>query len=348
MDVDAFAEVHRPTWQRLEELCGRAPRSVAEVDEFVDLYQRTATHLSVVHSTSPPDPYLVPYLSWLVARARSRAFTAGYRPRPHVSVARFFTRSFPAALYRLRWWWLGVMAFSLLYVAGTWWWLSAHPEAVVAAGSEESARRYVDHSFVEYYSRYHPASFFLQVFTNNAWLSAQLVVMGILGFPVALVLHGNLAGIAAAGAVHARYGQVGQFFAYILPHGFLELTGLFIAAATGLRLFWSWVEPGPRSRLSSLGAEGRRAVGIALGLVALFCTAGAIEAGVTPSGWPTPVRIGIGLAVEALFFVYVFVVGRRAAAAGATGDVEGVAVVAERPVDAPFPTAPIPPRGRRA
>lgn len=333
MDVDAFAAVHRDTWSRLEELCDRPPSSVAEVDEFVSLYQRTTTHLSLVHSTSPPDPYLVPYLSWLVARARSRAFTEGYRPPAHVSLLRFFSRSFPAALYRLRWWWLGVMAFSLLYIAGTWWWLSAHPEALVAAGSEEGARRYVDHSFVEYYSRYHPASFFLQVFTNNAWLSARLVVAGLLGLPVALALHGNLAGLAAAGALHDHYDRVGQFFGYILPHGLLELTGLFIAAAAGLRLFWSWVEPGPRTRLSSLGAEGRSMVGVALGLVALFATAGAIEAGVTPSGWSTPVRIGIGAAVEAAFFAYVFVLGRRAARDGATGDVEGAAVVADLPVD---------------
>ncbi|GAB49218.1 stage II sporulation protein M [Mobilicoccus pelagius] len=342
MDVDAFAEVHRATWDRLEELCDRSPTTTVEVDEFVDLYQRTATHLSVLHSTSPPDPYLVPYLSWLVARARARAFTGGRRTPAHVALARFFTRSFPASLYRLRWWWLTVMVLSVLYTAGMWWWFAAHPDALVAAGAEESARRYVDHSFVEYYSRYHPASFLLQVFTNNAWLSAQLVVLGILGLPVAAVLHGNLAGLAAAGALHGRYGQVGQFFAYILPHGFLELTGLFVAAAAGLRLFWSWVDPGPRSRLSSLGAEGRRVVGIAMGLVALFATAAVVEALVTPSGWPTPVRIGIGLVVEAAFLAYVFVAGRRAADLGVTGDVEGADVVAERPVDA------APPRRRRA
>jgi len=30
-----------------------------------------------------------------------------------------------------------------------------------------------------------------------------------------------------------------------------------LAGATGLRLFWSWVDPGPRSRSTALAQEGR-------------------------------------------------------------------------------------------
>ncbi|WP_040157364.1 stage II sporulation protein M [Mobilicoccus massiliensis] len=333
MDVDAFTAAHRDTWARLEELCARQRLSPAETDEFLDLYQRTTTHLSLVRS-SIPDPYLVPYLSWLVARARGRAHTRGHRRPVPMAVVDFLLAGFPAALYRMRWWWLSVLVVSVLYTAGAWWWFSAHPEALFAAGDSEAARRYVDHDFVDYYSHYHPVSFFLQVFTNNAWISARLIVLGVLGLPVFVLLHVNLAGLAAAGALHAVYGRVDQFFAYITPHGLLELTGVFVAAGVGLRLFWSWIEPGPRTRMAALAEEGRIAVGVALGLVALFLVAASIEAGVTPSGWPTGVRIGIGVVVEALFFAYVFVLGRRAARAGATGDVEGDAVVAELPTRA--------------
>jgi uncharacterized membrane protein SpoIIM required for sporulation len=111
------------------------------------------------------------------------------------------------------------------------------------------------------------------------------------------------------------------FFGLILPHGLLELTAIFVAAAVGLRLFWSWIEPGPRSRLDSLAAEGRTAAGIALGLVVVLFVSGGIEGFVTPSGLPTWGRILIGVVAESLFFAYVFVVGRRAARAGVTGDV---------------------------
>ena len=53
----------------------------------------------------------------------------------------------------------------------------------------------------------------------------------------------------------------------------------------------------------------------------MLFVSGGIEGFVTPSGLPTWGRILIGIVAESLFFAYVFVVGRRAARAGVTGDV---------------------------
>ena len=47
-----------------------------------------------------------------------------------------------------------------------------------------------------------------------------------------------------------------------------------------------------------------------------------IEAFVTPSGLPTWARVGIGLLAEAVFFAYVFVLGRAAFRRGQTGDLD--------------------------
>jgi len=72
VDVDAFVARHSGEWRRLEELLSRRRLTGAEADELVLLYQRTATHLSVVRS-SAPDPALVGQLSRLVARGEVRA-----------------------------------------------------------------------------------------------------------------------------------------------------------------------------------------------------------------------------------------------------------------------------------
>ena len=72
------------------------------------------------------------------------------------------------------------------------------------------------------------------------------------------------------------------FFGLILPHGLLELTAVFVAAGVGLRLFWSWVEPGAAPGLQSLAHEGRSAAAVALGLVLVLLVSGVIEAFVTP------------------------------------------------------------------
>ena len=57
-----------------------------------------------------------------------------------------------------------------------------------------------------------------------------------------------------------------------------------MAGGVGLRLFWSWVEPGSLTRAQSLAREGRTAGTVALGLVAVLFVSGVIEAFVTPSG----------------------------------------------------------------
>lgn len=56
MDLDVFVSAHRAEWDRLDALLRRRRRlNGAEADELVALYQRTATHLSLIQS-SAPDP----------------------------------------------------------------------------------------------------------------------------------------------------------------------------------------------------------------------------------------------------------------------------------------------------
>ncbi len=62
MDLDAFTDVHRAQWDRLETLTSRRTLDGAEADELVRLYQAVATHLSTVRSVAP-DPVLISRLS---------------------------------------------------------------------------------------------------------------------------------------------------------------------------------------------------------------------------------------------------------------------------------------------
>ncbi|GMA88441.1 hypothetical protein GCM10025868_36910 [Angustibacter aerolatus] len=153
-------------------------------------------------------------------------------------------------------------------------------------------------------------------------MAAQCIAFGVLGLPVLYVLFQNAANVGLVGGLMASQGRADLFFGLILPHGLLEPTAVFVAAGAGLRLFWAWVDPGPRTRAQALGEEGRAAAGIALGLVVVLALSGAIEAFVTPSPLPTWARIGIGVLAEAAFLTYVFTLGRWAVARGETGDVE--------------------------
>lgn len=324
MDIDAFVAAHAGEWMRLEQLVKRANRASrmtgAEVDELVSLYQRAATHLSIVQTRSP-DPVVVARLSRLVTAAR--AAVVGAHAPAWRQVLRFFTVTFPVAVYRTRTWWIPTAAISLLVAFGLGVWVATHPDVQRALLPPDEVRQLVDRQFADYYRASPAHDFALQVWTNNVWASAQALVGGLgLGLLTLYALATNMVNVGVIGGYMVAAGRAGTFFGLITPHGLLELTAVFVAAGTGLRLGWTIIDPGPRRRADALAEEGRSTIVIALGLVVVLAVSGVIEAFVTPSSLPTWARVTIGVLALATFLTYVWVVGGRAARAGETADLE--------------------------
>jgi uncharacterized membrane protein SpoIIM required for sporulation len=319
VDLDAYVVAHRAEWERLDALTRRRRLTGRESDELVERYQRVATHLSVIR-TAAPDATVISYLSLLLSRARNRAGAA--RGGTWHGVRHFAVDRLPAALYRLRWWWLSTAAGSAVVTFVMMWWLLDHPNVESSLLSPAQIDQLVNHDFSDYYSQYAASHFALQVWTNNAWVTAMCLAFGALGVPVIYLLLENVTNLAIVGSIMTRHGKAAEFWGLILPHGTLELTAVFVAGGVGLKLFWSWVEPGDLTRSQSFSREGRTAGTVALGLIGVLAVSGCIEAFVTPSPLPTWARIGIGLLAEATFLTYVFVLGRQAFLRGETGDLD--------------------------
>jgi uncharacterized membrane protein SpoIIM required for sporulation len=319
MDADAYAAAHGAEWERLDVLARRRRLDGEASDELIADYQLATTQLSAL-SSADGDSVYTDRLSTVIARARLR-FT-GARSGAAGALARFFAIALPAALYRLRWVTLCVGLATVLVAVLVAWWLNADPSVLAAVGRTMNLKQYLNHDFVDYYSRNPAASFAGQVWTNNAWLAAQSIATGILGVYVPYILLQNAANIGLAAGVFVHFGRSDVLFSYILPHGMLELTSLFVAAAAGLRIFWAWIAPGPRTRGQALAQEGRALAAVAVGTaISLFCS-GLIEGFVTPSPLPVWVKITIGALALAAFLVYMLVLGRRAVLAGETGDLD--------------------------
>ncbi|GGO56310.1 stage II sporulation protein M [Streptomyces lasiicapitis] len=323
MDLDVFVSAHRAEWDRLDALLRRQRRLTGpEVDELVVLYQRTATHLSLIQS-SAPDPQLTGRLTQLVARARSAV--TGTRRASWRDATRFLTHGFPAAVYRSRHWWVPTALLSIALAAVLGWWIGTHPEvqSSIAAPSELRDLTRPGGEYETYYSSHPAASFAAQVWTNNAQAAAMCLVLGaFLCVPVIWILFQNMLNLGVGIGLMSSADRLDTFLGLVLPHGLLELTAVFVAAGTGLRLGWTLIDPGPRTRRTAMAEEGRAALGMAIGLALILLISGAIEGFVTPSGLPTWARIGIGIAAELAFLAYVYVLGGRAARAGETGDVD--------------------------
>jgi uncharacterized membrane protein SpoIIM required for sporulation len=322
MDIDRFLTSHGAGWDRLAQLTRRAGAgagrlSTAELDELVQLYQRTSADLSYAQ-TNFADPGLTARLSHLVAGAG--AIIYGSRPRTLRSVGRFFTTTFPAALWHMG----GAVAISAVLtfvpaiaIGG---WLANSPRAIDATAPAAVREAYINQDFASYYSSQPAAAFATEVYTNNVRVAATAFAGGVLlCIPTIYLLVTNGASLGQAAGLFTAAGQWGKFWGLVLPHGLIELTSVVIAGAAGLRLGWSIIDPGDRKRSVALAEEGKRAVVIVLGTVCTLLIAGLIEGFVTGSGLPTGLRVGIGIAVEAAFIVYAVVLGRAATVQGRTG-----------------------------
>ncbi|MGW6567368.1 stage II sporulation protein M [Streptomyces sp. NPDC054975] len=334
MDLDVYVTAHRAEWDRLDHLLRRGGTLTgAEADELVSLYQRTATHLSLIQS-SAPDPMLTARLTQLVARAR--ATVTGTRRSSWRDVITFLTAGFPAAVYRSRHWWIPTAVLSTLLAVVIGWWIGTHPEVQAAIGAPAELREMTrpGGQYETYYSSHPATSFAAQVWTNNAQAAAMCLVLGaFLGIPVLAVLFLNMLNVGVAIGLMSSAGRLDIMLGLLLPHGLLELTAVFVAAGTGLKLGWTVIDPGPTTRRAALATHGRAAVGMAIGLALVLFISGLIEGFVTPSGLPTWARITIGVAAELAFLAYVYVLGGRAARRGETGDLD------DRDRSAELPTA---------
>jgi uncharacterized membrane protein SpoIIM required for sporulation len=321
VDVDAFVLAHRGSWDRLEWLVKKRRQITgAEVDELVELYQRVATHLSMLRSASS-DSALVGRLSSLVARARA-AVTGAHAPLSS-QFTRFWTVSFPVVAYRAWRWWL---ATAVVFVAVTGIiavWVVNNPEVQSLVGTPDEIDELVNHDFASYYSEHPAGSFALQVWLNNSWVAARCIAYAVLlGIPIPYLLFQNAANTGVIAGLMFSAGKADILLGLLAPHGLLELTAVFLAGAVGMRLGWTVISPGDRPRGQALAEQGRAVVAVAVGLVVVLLVSGLIEALVTPSPLPTFLRVGIGVLAEVLFLGYITHFGRKASAVGETGDID--------------------------
>ncbi|MFJ4656039.1 stage II sporulation protein M [Nocardia sp. NPDC088792] len=315
MDLDAYTFVHRPTWDRLDRLASQRQRlDGAEADELVRLYRLASQQLARLQTRSA-DPELLAGLSAVLTRARGRIL--GARIDTVREIGRFFTHRFPEAVYRAAPWWVSVAAIFLLGSTALAAWVA----------NSEAARRHLGldtntdsltrpgGEFETYYYEHPHDAFAAKVWTNNAWVAAMALFTGILMLPAVWLILMNAVNLGISAGLMAEAGRMDSFFGYILPHGMLELTAIFVAGGAGLKLGWTLIDPGRESRARALARQGRATAVIALGLTGVLLVSGFIEGFVTPSGLPTALRIAIGAAAELGFLFYVFARGRTVVSA---------------------------------
>jgi uncharacterized membrane protein SpoIIM required for sporulation len=322
VDLDRYLAIHRPAWERLEELTKGGRRRVrragaGEITELVALYEQASTDLSVVRSTYK-DPALIAYLRRLVSTAGNAVY--GTHPRRWRDIGRFFTLTFPAAVFRARRFIAIAAALTFIPAVAAGIWMAESPTAAERLQPPAVREAYLHHDFEAYYESERASQFSTKVYTNNVQVSIMAYASGVFaGIPTAYLLLMNGANVGIAGGIFTHFGEASKFWGLITPHGLVELTSVIIAGGAGLQVGWALISPGDRKRSTALMEEGRRAVVLIFGLFFSLAVAGLIEGFVTGQPWPTLLRVGIGVVAETAFVSYLVVRGRVAAAQGLTG-----------------------------
>jgi uncharacterized membrane protein SpoIIM required for sporulation len=313
LDVDRFVAQRRDDWQALERLLeglDAGSLTLPEARKLGRLYRAVCGDLLVARHEIV-DAHLSDYLDGLVGRAYARVYAA--ESGGGFGVWAFVMREFPALVRReLRLIVLAIALFMLGAVAGAAvMWLD--PEAIglvipdmhqIQTPEErirEEARPHAQNASDS-------AVFSSFLFTHNIQVTFLVFALGVtFGLGTGFVLFWNGVPLGALAAQYHASGHGVWFWAWILPHGVVELTVVFIAGAAGFVLARGLWRPGSRKRRAALVFEARSAVRLVLGGMPMLVVAGIVEGTISQMHdpvMPAWVKLSFAAALFAAMLVY--------------------------------------------
>ena len=319
---DRFISERKGAWRRLEDLLTLLDRGSLrrlhreEVRELGRIYRRTASDLAIARAESR-DPRLVNYLNSLVIRAHGRIYRAesaeGRRRIRH-----FFARELPCT-FRRTWRYTATafaftLVFSLIGFFGTW----RDADFSELVGISYVMRDRVssgEHWWesVNYANQIEGA----KIMTNNINVMFNAFALGAtLGVGTLLVMAFNGLNIGAVLALTYRAGFGGDLVTFMVGHGVIELTCIFIAGGAGLLIGSAIIAPGDLSRFDALRLRGREAVHLVVGCVPLLVVAGTIEGFISPAPIHPAFKLATAAATGVALYTYLLLGGREPEAQG--------------------------------
>jgi uncharacterized membrane protein SpoIIM required for sporulation len=124
-----------------------------------------------------------------------------------------------------------------------------------------------------------------------------------------LIFNGLLLGGITGLTAHYDVGF--ELWTFVIGHGVIELSAIFIAGGSGLMLGWAIIQPGLLKRGDALMLAGRKAVKLIIGCIPILIVAGLIEGFISPNeNIPWPVKWGVGIVTGILLYSYLLLAGR--------------------------------------
>lgn len=315
--MSRFINERKNNWQKLEgllEILETSPlRGLprAQVRELGELYRRAASDLAIARAESR-DPKLINYLNSLVIRAHGKIYRADAKGAN--LVWQFFAKDFPRAFRRT--WRYTALAFAVFMIFSVASFLLCYYDLNFADELGLSSLRFAVQSDTKWWENLNNANQIgaSGILTNNILVAIKAFAYGALfGVGTLYVLIYN--GLHIGGVLGVCYA-INPAFAnslvtFMVGHGVIELSCIFIAGGAGLLIGYSMINPGDLTRTQALKKNGLEAARLAIGCACLLVIAGIIEGFLSPSFLPAWIKFGTGILTGVAMYSYLCLVGRE-------------------------------------
>lgn len=317
MSNDRFIENHKSAWQRLEKLLtlldstSLRKLSKEEVRELGRIYRRTASDLAIARAESR-DPRLINYLNSLVIRAHGRIYRADAQGGRRIR--NFYAREFPRT-FRRTWRYTGLAFFVFLLFSVIGFVGSYHdPDFSEMMGVSPAFRELAIETKTHWWDDLNRANQIgaSSILTHNIQVTIYTFAFGaLLGVGTLFYLAFNGANIASVVALTYRAGFGNDLVTFMVAHGVIELSCIFMAGGAGLLIGSAMIMPGDLSRGEALKMRGKDAVRLMMGVATLLVIAGLIEGFISPAPIDPRIKFSIAAITGIGLYSYLLLAGRE-------------------------------------
>lgn len=321
MPSDRFISQRKNAWQRLEDLLKLLDHASLrrlgreEVRELGRIYRRTASDLAIARAESR-DPRLVNYLNSLVIRAHGRIYRADAQGGKRIR--RYFTHELPQTFRRT--WRYTFVAFSVFFVFGAFSFVTTKydPEFSELVGVNPAMRELYIETKTHWWEQLNDSNQegASRIMTNNIQVTIYTFAFGAtLGIGTLFYLAYNGANIASVLALTYNAGFGKDLVTFMVAHGVVELSCIFIAGGAGLLIGSAMIMPGDLKRADALRIRGMEAVRLMLGVACLLVVAGTIEGFISPAAIDPRIKYSIAAITGLALYGYLLFAGHESAPA---------------------------------
>lgn len=289
MDVQRWLARQEPHWQRFETLLQQAEKhrfnhlSAAEVQELGSLYRVVAADLARARARQV-GPGITEQLQGLALRGYAQIYQGRHR-RDWQALTDFCRWGFPAIVRET---WIYTALATAVFLVGSligWWYTWQDPvfmELVIPAHILDLVREDGKLWMGSIVGVEPLAS--SAIMQNNISVTFSTFAGGMLfGFGTLFILWTNGLHIGAIATLVGQHNLAYPFWAFVLPHGSLELPAIFLSGGAGLLLARGLLFPGQYRRLDALKICGGQAIQLMFGVVPMLVIAGGIEGFFSPA-----------------------------------------------------------------